>query len=159
VKACPIRPGAVAILDSDMEKREAGGALQSAPLFLRRRMSKAKPQTRTAGSKASSSIRSAPRAMDLAEIRREITDLVASGAVRMVETTMDEVGKGHYLGMKYLFEMIGLYPALPVDDAPTQDSLAAILLGRLGVPGGPLGESRVTKDSATEASVSEDVLE
>jgi hypothetical protein len=21
------------------------------------------------------------------------------------------VGKGHYLGMKYLFEMIGLYPA------------------------------------------------
>jgi hypothetical protein len=24
---------------------------------------------------------------------------------------MDEVGKGHYLGMKYLFAMIGFYPA------------------------------------------------
>jgi len=29
----------------------------------------------------------------------------------MVETTIEEVGKGHYLGMKYLFERIGLYPA------------------------------------------------
>jgi hypothetical protein len=28
----------------------------------------------------------------------------------VVETTMEEVGKGHYLGMKCLFEMIGLYP-------------------------------------------------
>jgi hypothetical protein len=27
-----------------------------------------------------------------------------------VEITMEEVGKGHYLGMKYLFEMIGHIP-------------------------------------------------
>ena len=29
----------------------------------------------------------------------------------MVEYTIEEVANGHYLGMKYLFEMIGLYPA------------------------------------------------
>jgi hypothetical protein len=55
--------------------------------------------------------------MDLAEIRRQITDFVENGAVGMVEATMDEVGKGHSLGMKYLFEMIGLYPATSPEDA------------------------------------------
>ena len=29
----------------------------------------------------------------------------------MVKTTMEEAEKGHYVAMKYLFEMIGLYPA------------------------------------------------
>ena len=38
--------------------------------------------------------------MDLAEIRRQITDPVENGAVGMVEATMDEVGKGHYLGIE-----------------------------------------------------------
>jgi hypothetical protein len=95
--------------------------------------------------------------MDLAEIRRQITDLVGNGAVGMVESTMEEVGKGHYLGMKYLFEMIGLYPA--TEDAPIEDTLAAILLRRLRLPEEPMPELRVTKDSAATAAASEDVLE
>ena len=41
------------------------------------------------------------------EIRQQITNLERNDAVGMVEITMEEVGKGHYLGMKYLFEMIG----------------------------------------------------
>jgi hypothetical protein len=68
------------------------------------------------------------KATDLAEIRWQITDLAGNGAVGMVETTMEEVGKGHYLGMKYLFEIdLG-------DDGPVEDSLAATLLRRLGIP-------------------------
>lgn len=97
--------------------------------------------------------------MDLTEIRRQIADLVGNGALGMVETTMEEVGKGHYLGMKYLFELIGLYPAAAADDAPKQDSMAAILLRRLGLPETPLPESRVTKESESTAAASEDVLE
>lgn len=77
----------------------------------------------------------------------------------MVETTIDQVGKGHYLGMKYLFEMIGLYPAPAPDDAPTQDSLAATLLRRLGIPETQMPEELVTKDCATGAASSEDGLE
>jgi len=45
------------------------------------------------------------KAAGLAEIRWQIADLVGNGAVGMVETTMEEVGKAHYLGMKYLFEI------------------------------------------------------
>lgn len=77
----------------------------------------------------------------------------------MVEDTIEEVGKGHYLGMKYLFEMIGLYPATAEDDSPIQDSLAATLLRRLGLPETPLPEARVTKDSVTTAAATEDGLE
>jgi hypothetical protein len=36
--------------------------------------------------------------VDLAAIRRQIMDIVGNGAVIMVEMTMEEVGKGHYLG-------------------------------------------------------------
>ncbi len=97
--------------------------------------------------------------MDLAEIRQQITNLVGNDAVGMVETTIEEVGKGHYLGMKYLFELIGLYPTTVADEAPTQDSMAATLLRRLGLPESPMPEKRVTKDIKTPSAVSDDSLE
>ncbi len=97
--------------------------------------------------------------MDLEEIRRQIADLVGSGAVGMVEATIEDAGKGHYLGMKFLFEMIGLYPASSTDEAPVHDSLAATLLRRLGLAEESMLESRVTKDSTAAALAPEDVLE
>ena len=76
-------------------------------------MKKAKVRTETTKARVASPVKSAGReAPDLAEIRRHIADIVGNSAVGMVETTIDQVGKGHYLGMKYLFEMIGLYPAI-----------------------------------------------
>jgi len=112
-------------------------------------------RTRVA-SPANSTARQAP---DLAEIRRHIADIVGNGAVGMVETTIDQVSKGHYLGMKYLFEMIGLYPATSTDDLPTEDSLAAILLRRLGLSDEPMTEAGVTKDSDGSPAAVEDSLE
>jgi hypothetical protein len=107
-----------------------------------------------------SSVRSAQqKPMNLAEIRQQITDLVGNRAVGMVETTIEEVGKGHYLGMKYLFEMIGLYPSIAAADAPVEDSLAATLLRRLGLGDEPRLESGVTKDSTSATAAPEDVLE
>jgi hypothetical protein len=97
--------------------------------------------------------------VDLAEIRQRITRLVGNGAVGMVETTIEEVGKGHYLGMKYLFELIGLYPATATDGEPAQDSMAATLLRRLGLAESPMPEQKVTKDRETPTAASEDGLE
>jgi hypothetical protein len=117
---------------------------------------KARPNT----SRRAASAKLAPSGtVDLSEIRRQITDMVANGAVNMVETTMAEVGKGHYLGMKYLFEMIGLYPSTATDDVPMQESLAATLLRRLGLPEASIPEPEVTKDSASPAAVIGDSLE
>jgi hypothetical protein len=115
------------------------------PVVVPRRSSPEKPDQR--------------KPVDLAEVRRQIADLVGSGAVGMVETTIEEVEKGHYLGMKFLFEMIGLYPATSTEDAPAEDSLAATLLRRLGIPEAPVQESRITKDSGATVSAAEDVLE
>jgi hypothetical protein len=128
-------------------------------------MTKEKVKTGTEGSRRVLSPKSAStksvqrKSPDLAEVRQQITDLVGSGAVGMVEATMEEVGKGHYLGMKFLFEMIGLYPATSTDDAPVQDSLAATLLRRLGLAEESILESGVTKGSTTTATASKDVLE
>ncbi len=123
-------------------------------------MKKAKLRTGTASSKPTLAAKAALRKpMNLVDIRRQIADLVTQGALGMVETTMEEVGKGHYLGMKYLFEMVGLYPATSTDDTQMQDSLAATLLRRLGLPETTLSETKVTKDPGTTVVVSEDVLE
>ena len=69
-------------------------------------------------------------------IGEQITNLVGNRAIEMVETTMEEVDKGHYLAMKYLFEMIGLCPATAPEGAIQEDSLAKTLLRRLTLPGG-----------------------
>ena len=75
-------------------------------------MKTTKERTGKQGPKKHSAVKKSSRdPVDLAEIRQQITNLVGNGALGMVETTIEEVGKGHYLGMKYLFELIGLYPA------------------------------------------------
>lgn len=123
-------------------------------------MKKMKVGTGLASARPASPAKSAERkAPELAEIRRQLADIVGNGAVGMVETTIEQVGKGHYLGMKYLFEMIGLYPATATDNATAEDSLAAILLRRLGLPETPIPEPGVTKGSGPSAAAPEDSLE
>ncbi len=69
-------------------------------------MKTAKERSGRPGAKKVSAERKGSRnPVDLAEIRQQITNLVGNDAVGMVETTIEEVGKGHYLGMKYLFEL------------------------------------------------------
>jgi hypothetical protein len=149
-------------------RKKDQGALKGAPFPLRMKaLVKARSPKPARTRPAISAKQARPEtgrqaASDLAEVRRQITDLVRTGAVEMVETTIDQVGKGHYLGMKYLFEMIGLYPATSIDETPAKDSMAAILLRRLGLPEIQTPEQTVTKDSAGSArstAASEDGLE
>src|SRR3954469_3406167 len=83
---------------------------------------------------------------DIPALRQKITDLVAQNAVAMVQCAIDAVNEeGQYQAIKYLFEMIGLYPAAPADDSPLQDSLAKTLLRQLGLP-----ESMPTESAGPE---------
>jgi len=71
---------------------------------------------------------------DLSALRRRITELVARNAVAMVQQTIDAVKEeGQYQAIKYLFEMIGLYPAVASDSDEAQSSLAQTLLDQLGL--------------------------
>jgi len=73
--------------------------------------------------------------VDLKVVLEQIRRLVANHAVGMVDTTIKEVNKGHYLAMKYLFEMVGLCPVINSDGGAEEeaDSLAKILLERLNI--------------------------
>ena len=82
---------------------------------------------------------------ELAKLRREIADLVARNAVSMVQNAIDAVNEGQYQALKYLFEMIGLYPASANEDEAVDQSLAATLLQHLGVQDAPEQPSRGEK--------------
>lgn len=71
---------------------------------------------------------------ELSELRRKISELVAQNAVPMVQQAIDAVREeGQYQAIKYLFEMIGLYPAVAQEDSESQESLAQVLLEQLGL--------------------------
>ena len=62
-------------------------------------------------------------------------DISAQNAVTMVQHAIDAVNEeGQYQAIKYLFEMVGLYPGAEADgETPVEDSLAKTLLHHLGV--------------------------
>jgi len=107
-----------------------------------------KPNTgkgRSRSKKSTAAQQHSLKRVDLSVVQEQITNLVGNRAVEMVETTIEEVGKGHYLAMKCLFELIGLSPATTPEEAPEEDSLAKILLRRLKLPEEANPGAEVTK--------------
>ena len=113
-------------------------------------MKRAKAKTGRKNLKRVSAGKGSRTPVDLALIREQIISLVGDQAVGMVETTIGEAEKGHFAAMKYLFEMIGLYPATGQPEAPVDNVLARTLLRRLGLPEQPVLETGVTKDCEPE---------
>ena len=71
---------------------------------------------------------------DLAILRAKITDLVARNAIAMVQCAIDAVQEeGQYQAIKYLFEMVGIYPLAAGAESNSDEPLAQILLQRLGL--------------------------
>jgi hypothetical protein len=101
--------------------------------------------------KASTVQKKALKQVDLAVVGGQITNLVGNSAVEMVQITMDEVKKGHYLAMKYLFEMIGLCPATTPEGPLPEDSLAKTLLRRLRLPDETDAGTEVTNESVADS--------
>lgn len=76
------------------------------------------------------------RGNDLTRLREKITSLVAQNAESMVQCAIDAVkDEGQYQAIKYLFEMVGIYPPTAGTESDADDSLARLLLERLGVEG------------------------
>ncbi len=113
-------------------------------------MKKARAKTGRENPKRVPAGKGSRQAVDLAAIREQIMSLVGDQALGMVETTIGEADKGHFAAMKYLFEMIGLYPATGQEEAPADNSLAKTLLRRLGLPENPMLDNPVTKDYEVE---------
>jgi len=97
-------------------------------------MKKVTAKSRRVTAKKASGEAPTAETVNLAALRQKITNLVAADALQMVEETIAQVHNGHYQALKYLFEMVGLYPALAdSQEMPQPESLAKTLLQRLGV--------------------------
>jgi len=96
--------------------------------------------------------RGSRKPVDLRQIRQEITNLVGKEAGPMVESAIEEAHKGHFGAMKYLFEIVGLYPAGDTEAGPKDNSLARTLLHRLGLPEEPTLEKPDAENQVTNHS-------
>ncbi len=75
-------------------------------------------------------------AVDFVAVRKGISKLVGEKANGMVGTLIDDGNSARLAAMKYLFEIVGLYPATEATtgEAFPENSLAGTLLMRLGLP-------------------------
>jgi hypothetical protein len=71
-------------------------------------------------------------AAELPSVQQQISAVVIKEAMAMVTATIDQVKEGHFQAMKFLFEMVGLFPATATPEVP-QDSLGKTFLARLGM--------------------------
>lgn len=71
--------------------------------------------------------------VDLANIRKRIRNGVGNESEKLVTGAIAEAKQGHYQALKYLFEMIGLFPSDDRQENPQQQFLAQILLQHLGI--------------------------
>jgi hypothetical protein len=115
-------------------------------------MAKAKAKSRGRGAKGKGGRRGA-KAVDIAGIRHAITRMVAHQAGEMVKAAIDDAKKGHSPAIKYLFEMIGLYPATAeTEQAEKREmSLAELFCRELGLPT-RAAEEETGEDEGTAAS-------
>jgi len=88
---------------------------------------------------------------DLSALRRKISELVAQNAIVMVQNAIDAVNEqGQYQAIKYLFEMVGLYPAEGNEESGVHDSLAHTLLEHLGLPSTATNDEKLTSGNPLE---------
>lgn len=99
-------------------------------------MRKAKVTSKEPAKKpAKRSARKEKKPKDLAEARKDITEIVRGEATDMAKAVVVEALKGQLAHMKYLFEVSGLYPVnLGTEAKPGEDSLALALMKRMGLP-------------------------
>jgi hypothetical protein len=76
---------------------------------------------------------------DFAEARTNISDLVRGSAIEIVGKLIELAIDGELAPAKYLFEMVGLYPASAETSSKPEESLAYTLLQRMGLPPEPEG--------------------
>jgi len=96
-------------------------------------------KTKTRASTTTTSPEQKPPPIDLAEVRKDISNIVGSRAVELAQAVLEEGKKGQLAPVKYLFEVSGLYPASESSEAkPDEQSLAHTLMRKLNLPELPI---------------------
>jgi hypothetical protein len=103
-------------------------------------MKKAKGKSKgTAKKSANKSTPKSKKPVDMVKVRENINDLVTDSAEDIATEVIKVAKTGQLASAKYLFEVVGLYPATEETKAkPQEDSLALTLLRRMGLPTEPV---------------------
>jgi hypothetical protein len=104
-------------------------------------MKRSKETPKPAGTKLAVTTIATPKhqeEVNFVEVRKSIANLVGNAAEIMVDEAIRDAKSGHLARMKYLFEAVGLYPPAPVTLPELDQSLAATLLKKLGIPTEPI---------------------
>jgi len=98
-----------------------------------------KNKTKARKSAKGSSSAKTKKAVDPAEVRKDIAKIVGLEAMNMTEAVMEEAMKGLVAPTKFLFEVAGVFPPAMDGEQATQeeDCLAKTLLERLNIPKKP----------------------
>jgi hypothetical protein len=96
--------------------------------------------------------------VELETVRQQVTNLVVNHAVELVSHTLEHIKRGNHQAMKYLFEMVGLFPATTPEETPAEDSLARTLLSYLGIPDASNSSTQATTPDPGE-KVDSDAVE
>ena len=120
----------------------------------------AKAKSSIAKSKSSKSTAKGP--VSLEEVRERVRRVIAEKAEEMTIANADEASKGDLPQLKYLFEVLGLYPATATEEAEPAEGndLARVLLKRLNFPfQGPADEepSEPSKEAVATPAVDDSV--
>ncbi len=102
--------------------------------------------------------------VNVEEVRERVQRVIAEKAEMMTNANADEASKGCLPQLKYLFEVLGLYPATAVEEPETAESndLARVLLRRFNFPfQGPADEepNDASKEAPAAAPVGDDSVE
>lgn len=102
-----------------------------------------KPSAKKSASKKASVKSKSRKPVDMQAIREAIANRVGAEAVDICAALAEEAKKGELTPAKFLFEMIGLYPASAMQatddeevDQEEGNDLAQVLLRRLSLAGG-----------------------
>jgi hypothetical protein len=79
--------------------------------------------------------------VNLADVRRDIKNIVGEAAGDIARAVVVEARKGQLTTAKYLFEATGIYPVAEggeTVDNPEDDTFTQRIVRRLGLPEGPL---------------------
>src|SRR5437016_4950074 len=74
--------------------------------------------------------------VNVGEVRERVLQVIAEKAEAMTSANVEEATKGHVTQLKYLFEVLGIYPVTASAELEAQDSndLARVLLNRFDFP-------------------------
>jgi hypothetical protein len=135
---------------------EEGPASEQSHSFLFQREAMAKTKKSTVKKGAPQAVSPATSKKEMQKVRDEVRNVIVGRSVELAARVVQSVTEsGQVAALKYLWEISGLFPADGEGENEEQDSLAQILIERLGLQeepprGGATGEGDVESEEALQ---------